>query len=59
MNEQNSIPPEIAGLAAGIMIGAMIMVIGRMLFGNGIIPTYTSNWIQSNYMPAVLVSNIS
>ena len=55
MNEQNSIPPEIAGLAAGIMIGAMIMVIGRMLFGNGIIPTYTSNWIQSNYMPAVLV----
>lgn len=55
MNEQNSIPPEIAGLAAGIMIGAMIMVIGRMLFGNGIIPTYTSNWIQSNYDPAVLV----
>ncbi|MFN9965211.1 MAG: hypothetical protein ACK52F_00365 [bacterium] len=55
MNEQNSIPPEIAGLAAGIMIGAMIMVIGRLLFGNGIIPTYTSNWIQSNYDPAVLV----
>lgn len=55
MNEQNSILPEITGLAAGIIIGAMIMVIGRMLFGNGIIPTYTSNWIQSNYMPAVLV----
>lgn len=55
MNEQNSILPEITGLAAGIMIGAMIMVIGRMLFGNGIIPTYTSNWIQSNYDPAVLV----
>jgi len=33
----------------------VIMVIGRMLFGNGIIPTYTSNWIQSNYDPAVLV----
>lgn len=55
MNEQNSILPEITGLAAGIIIGAMIMVIGRMLFGNGIIPTYTSNWIQSNYDPAVLV----
>lgn len=55
MNEQNSILPEITGLAAGIIIGAMIMVIGRLLFGNGIIPTYTSNWIQSNYMPAVLV----
>ncbi|MDB9416132.1 hypothetical protein [Microcystis aeruginosa] len=55
MNEQNSILSEIAGLAAGIIIGAMIMVIGRMLFGNDIIPTYTSNWIQSNYMPAVLV----
>ena len=53
MNEQNSILPEITGLAAGIIIGAMIMVIGRMLFGNGIIPTYTSNWIQSNYLPAV------
>lgn len=55
MNEQNSILPEITGLAAGIIIGAMIMVIGRMLFGNGIIPTYTSNWIQSNYDPAVFV----
>ncbi|GCL58855.1 hypothetical protein [Microcystis aeruginosa] len=55
MNEQNSILPEITGLAAGIIIGAMIMVIGRLLFGNGIIPTYTSNWIQSNYDPAVLV----
>lgn len=55
MNEQNSILPEITGLAAGIIIGAMIMVIGRMLFGNGIIPTYTSNWIQSNYDPAVSV----
>lgn len=55
MNEQNSILPEITGLAAGIIIGAMIMVIGRLLFGNGIIPTYTSNWIQSNYDPAVRV----
>lgn len=55
MNEQNSILPEITGLAAGIIIGAMIMVIGRLLFGNGIIPTYTSNWMQSNYDPAVLV----
>ena len=55
MNEQNSILPEITGLAAGIIIGAMIMVIGRMLFGNGIIPTHTSNWIQSNYDPAVRV----
>jgi hypothetical protein len=55
MNEQNSILPEIGGLVAGIIIGAMIMVIGRLLFGNGIIPTYTSNWIQSNYDPAVLV----
>jgi len=27
MNEQNSILPEITGLAAGIIIGAMIMVI--------------------------------
>ena len=55
MNEQNSILPEITGLAAGIIVGAMIMVIGQLLFGNGIIPTYTSNWIQNNYVPAVLV----
>jgi hypothetical protein len=55
MNEHNSILPEITGLAAGIIVGAMIMVIGQLLFGNGIIPTYTSNWIQNNYVPAVLV----
>jgi len=55
MNEQNSILPEIGGLVAGIIIGAMIMVISRPLFDNGIIRTYTSNWIQSNYDPAVFV----
>jgi len=55
MSEQNSILPEITGLAAGIVVGAMVMVVGRFLFGDGIVPTFTDNWVQSNYDPAAFV----
>lgn len=55
MSERNSMLPEITGLAAGIIVGAMVMVIGRFLFNNGIVPTYTNNWIENNYDPAAFV----
>lgn len=52
MSDENPIWQQLTALAVGPIIGAMIIVVGRLLFSNGIIPTYTSDWVQSNYDPA-------
>ncbi|MGK7883229.1 MAG: hypothetical protein AB4057_01215 [Crocosphaera sp.] len=55
MSEENPIWQQLTALAVGPIIGAMIIVIGRLLFSNGIIPTFTSDWVQSNYDPAATI----
>jgi hypothetical protein len=54
MNDRDRILQETTGLAAGVIVGAIALVVGRLLFSNSLVPVYTGNWVQTNYDPAAL-----
>lgn len=55
MNDRDRILQDITGLVSGVIVGGIIIVIGRLLFSNSLVPVYTGNWVQTNYDPAALI----
>ena len=52
MSQQNPILQELTGLASGVIVGTMIIIVGRYLFTSQIVPVAKTGWVQSNYDPA-------
>jgi len=52
MSQQNPILQELTGLASGVIVGTMIIIVGRYLFTSQIVPVAATGWVQANYDPA-------
>ncbi len=58
MNEREDRLFEIAALAGGIIFGAIILIIERLLFAYSIAPlsyTLPEDWLRDNYNPAAVI----
>jgi hypothetical protein len=54
MEDRDRILQETTGLAAGVIGGAIILVVGKLLFSNSVVPINKGDWVQTNYDPAAL-----
>lgn len=54
MDDRGRVIQETTGFAAGVIFGAIFLVVGRLLFSNSIVPINKGDWIQTNYDPAAL-----
>lgn len=58
MNDKETSLGQITGLVAGIIIGAIIMILGRLPFSWGIAPLILSvpdDWLRTNYNPSAFL----
>lgn len=59
MNDRESRLGEITALAASIIVGGIIMVVGRLPLAYGIAPlslTAPEDWLRTNYNPAAITA---